>query len=151
MTKEQITNKIIEYFKDNEEIFNECIEELDSYNGYLGDDRYYLMEELNEFYNGQEPIEILYRAFYGRDDDTWTTDSSGNKTYGEFNPNREYFYFNGYGNLVSSNYKDYTGKLDEYFIEDLSENKDNIYCIDNNEELKQLFDDLEEAGEDGNN
>lgn len=150
MTKEQITNKIIEYFKDNEEIFNECIEELDGYNGYLGDDRYYSMEELNEFYNKQEPIEILYRAFYGRDDDTWTTDSSGNKTYGEFNPNREYFYFNGYGNLVSSNYKDYTGKLDEYFIEDLSENKDNIYCIDDNEELKQLFDDLEEAGEDGN-
>ena len=151
MTKEQITNKIIEYFKDNEEIFNECIKELDSYNGYLGDDRYYEMEMLNEFYSGQEPIEILYRAFYGRDDDTWTTDSSGNKTYGEFNPNREYFYFNGYGNLVSSNYKDYTGKLDKYFIEDLSENKDNIYCIDDNEELKQLFDDLEEAGEDENN
>ena len=151
MTKEQIINEIIEYFKDNEEIFNECIEELDGYNGYLGDDRYYSMEELNEFYNGQEPIEVLYRAFYGRDDDTWTTDSSGNKTYGEFNPNREYFYFNGYGNLVSSNYKDYTGKLDEYFIEDLSENKDNICCIDDNEELKQLFDDLEEADEDGNN
>ena len=151
MTKEQIINEIIEYFKDNEEIFNECIEELDGYNGYLGDDRYYSMEELNEFYNGQEPIEVLYRAFYGRDDDTWTTDSSGNKTYGEFNPNREYFYFNGYGNLVSSNYKDYTGKLDEYFIEDLSENKDNICCIDDNEELKQLFDDLDEADEDGNN
>lgn len=142
--KEQIISKIIEYFNDNEEIFNECIEELDSYNGYLGDDRYYLMEELNEFYNGQKPIEILYRAFYGRDDDTYTTDSSGNKTYGEFNPNREYFYYNGYGNLVSSNYKDYSDKLDEYFIKDLSENRDNIYCIDDNENLKQLLDELEE-------
>lgn len=142
--KEQIINKIIEYFNDNEEIFNECIEELDSYNGYLGDDRYYLMEELNEFYNGQKPIEILYRAFYGRDDDTYTTDSSGNREYGEFNPNREYFYYNGYGNLVSSNYKDYSDKLDEYFIKDLSENRDNIYCIDEYEELKQLLDELEE-------
>jgi hypothetical protein len=145
--KEQITNKIIEYFNDNEEIFNECIEELDSYNGYLGDDRYYLMEELNELYNGQEPIDILYRAFYGHDDDTYTTDSSGNKIYGEFNPNREYFYYNGYGNLVSSDYKDYSGKLDEYFVEELNENRNNVYCIDDNEELKQLFDELENEAE----
>ena len=144
MTKEQITNKIIEYFKDNEETFNECIEELDSYNGYLNDDRYYSMEELNELYNGQEPIEILYRAFYGRDDDTYTTDSSGNKTYGEFNPNREYFYYNGYDNLVSSNYKDYSGKLDLYFIEALSENRQYIDSIDNDDELTKMFDELEE-------
>ena len=145
MLKEQITNKIIEYFENNEDIFDECIEELDSYNGYLGDDRYYEMEMLNEFYSGQEPIEILYRAFYGRDDDTWTTDSRGDKTYGEFNPNREYFYFNGYGNLVSSNYRDYTGKLDHYFIESLSENRQYIDTIENDEELEQLFDELEEA------
>lgn len=151
MTKlEQITNKIIEYFNNNEDTFNKCIEELDSYNGYLNDDRYYLMEELNELYNGQEPIEILYRAFYGRDDDTYTTDSSGNKTYGEFNPNREYFYFNGYGNLVSSNYKDYSYKLDHYFIESLSENRQYIDSIDNNDELTKMFDELEEENENEN-
>ena len=150
MTKEQITNKIIEYFDNNEDIFNDCIEELDNYNGYLNDDRYYPMEELNELYNGQEPIEILYRAFYGRDDDTYTTDSNGNKTYGEFNPNREYFYFNGYGNLVSSNYKDYSGKLDHYFIESLSENRQYINSIDNDEELTQMFDELEEENENEN-
>ena len=150
MTKEEITNKIIEYFNNNEEIFNDCMEELDSYNGYLGDDRYYEMEMLNEFYSGQEPIEILYRAFYGRDDDTWTTDSSDNKTYEEFNPNREYFYFNGYGNLVSSNYKDYTGKLDHYFIESLSENRQYIYSIENDDELKEMFDELEEENENEN-
>ena len=144
MTKEQITNKIIEYFNNNEDIFNQCMEELDNYNGYLNDDRYYSMEELNELYNGQEPIEILYRAFYGRDDDTYTTDSSGNRTYGEFNPNREYFYFNGYGNLVSSNYKDYTGKLDHYFIESLIENRQYIDSIENDEELAQMFNELEE-------
>ena len=143
MTKEQITNKIIEYFNNNEDIFNQCMEELDNYNGYLNDDRYYSMEELNELYNGQEPIEILYRAFYGRDDDTYTTDSNGNKTYGEFNPNREYFYFNGYGNLVSSNYKDYTDKLDHYFIESLSENRQYIDSIENDDELTKMFDELE--------
>lgn len=137
MTKEQITNKIIEYFNNNEDILNECMEELDNYNCYLGDNRYYEMKMLNEFYSGQEPIEILYRAFYGRDDDTC----------GEFNPNREYFYFDGYGNLVSSNYKDYTGYLDNYFIESLSENRTYIDSIENDEELTKMFDELEEENE----
>ena len=144
-TAEEITAEIIEYFKNNEDLFNDCMEELDSYNGYLGDNRYYSMDELNEFYTGCEPIEVLYRAYYGRDDDTWTTDSNGDKTYGEFNPNREYFYYNGYGNLVSSDYKDYSFLLDSYAIEAMSENRNYIDSIDNDEDLAALFDELEAA------
>jgi hypothetical protein len=144
---ENTIEKIIEYFEENEELFNSCIEELDSYNGYLNDDRYYLMEDLNEFYNGTDPIELLNRAYYGRDDDTWTTDASGNKTYGEFNPNREYFYYNGYGNLVSSDYKDYSAHLDRYAIESMSENRSYIDSIESDEELSALFDELEEEEE----
>ena len=142
--KETTVKKIIEFFNDNEEIFNSCMEELDSYNGYLGDNRYYSMDELDEFYNGTEPLEILRRAYYGRDDDTWTTDSSGNKTYGEFNPNRDYFYYNGYGNLVSSDYKDYSAHLDEYAIEAMSENRQYIDTIESDEDLTALFDELEQ-------
>lgn len=138
------TEKIIKYFEENEELFNRCMEELDSYNGYLGDSRYYEMEYLNEFYSNTEPIELLQRAYYGRDDDTYTTDSSGNKTYGEFNPNRDYFYYNGYGNLVSSDYKDYTGYLDSYAIEAMSENRYYIDSIEDDDELAALFDELEE-------
>lgn len=141
--KETTINKIIAYFEGNEEIFNACIEELDSYNGYLNDDRYYNMDELDEFYNGTEPLEILRRAYFGRDDDTWTTDSSGNKVYGEFNPNREYFYYNGYGNLVSSDYKDYSAQLDIYAIEAMSDNRSWIDTIENDEDLTALFDELE--------
>lgn len=137
------TEKIIAYFEENEDVFNSCIEELDSYNGYLGDDRYYEMELLDEFYNGTDPLELLRRAYYGRDDDTWTTDSSGNKIYGEFNPNRDYFYYNGYGNLVSSDYKDYTAHLDEYAVEAMSENRSYIDAIDSNPDLAKLFDELE--------
>ena len=44
MERERIIEKIVEYFKENESVFNDCIEELDSYNGYLGDDRYYSMD-----------------------------------------------------------------------------------------------------------
>lgn len=145
MKREEIIKNIIEFFENNEDIFNECIEELDAYNGYLNDDRYYYMEELNEFYNNVEPIELLHRAFYGHDEDSYTYDSSGNKTHDAFNPNREYFRYNGYGNLVSSNYKDYSDKLDNYFIESLVENRQ--YILEDNEELTQLLDELENETE----
>lgn len=142
--REEIIKKIIEFFNENEELFNSCIEELDSYNGYLNDRRYYLMDDLTEFYQGTDPLEILRRAFYGRDDDSWHIDGTGNKIYGEFNPNREYFYYNGYGNLVSSDYIDYSAYLDKYVIEDMSENRYYIDTIDDNDELKKLFDELEQ-------
>ena len=130
---ENTMEKIIAYFTENEELFNSCIEELDSYSGYLGDDRYYEMEYLNEFYSSTEPLELLYRVYYGRDDDTC----------GEFNPNREYFYYNGYGNLVSSNYKDYSAHLDTYAIEEMLENRYYIDTINDDNDLSALFDELE--------
>ena len=145
--KDTIIEKIIDFFKENEKLFNSCIEELDGYNGFLGDNRYYPMEELNELYRDTEPLEMLYRVFYGRDDDTWTTDAHGKKSYGEFNPNRDYFYYNGYGNLVSSDYKDYSAYLDHYAIEDMSNNRRWIDSIEDDEELSALFDELEEDEE----
>ena len=146
-TPEEITADIIAYFEENNDIFADCIEELDSYNGYLGDDRYYSMDELDEFYNGVEPSEILRRAFYGYDSETYATDSSGNREYGAFNPNRDYFTYNGYGNLVSADYKNYSDKLDYYAVEKMSENRHYIDSIDNDEELTALFDELEAATE----
>lgn len=142
MRKETI-EKIIEYFENNDDIFNSCMEELDGYNGYLNDDRYYSMDELSELYFGTDAIELLQRAFFGHDADTWHTDERGNKIYGAFNPNRDYFTFNGYGNLVSSDFKDYTAHLDEYAIEAMSENRQYIDTIESDEELSTLFDELE--------
>ena len=118
-TNEEIREAIKAYFEANEEEFITVIEELDGYNGYLGDDRYYNMDELDEMLYGLTPSEVLARTFYGGDDDT--KDANGNR--GEFNPNREYFYYNGYGNLVSTDYKDnYKYHLDDYFIDELIEN-----------------------------
>lgn len=133
---EELKDEILEYFENNEEEFNEVIEDLDSYCGYLGDDRYYYMEDLDEIYHDQPATEILYRAFYGHDGDTWSTDSRGDRTYGEFNPNREYFYFNGYGNLVSTDFKDYSNRLDKYFVEKVIDNADNITLPN---EVKELI------------
>ena len=137
------TEKIIAYFEENDDEFMSCMEELDSYDGYLGDERYFPMDELDEIYNGTDPVEILLRAFYGYDEDSYTTDEHGEKHYEAFCPNREYFRFNGYGNLVSSDYKDYSGLLDRYFVEALARNRCHIDTIDNSDELSELFDELE--------
>lgn len=142
--RENTIEKIIEYFENNEEIFNSCIEELDSYNGYLSDNRYYEMDLLNEFYSGCDPIELLQRAYYGHDADSWHTGSRGEKIYGEFNPNRDYFTYDGYGNLISSDYKDYSPQLYSYAIEAMSENRYYIDSIDSDNELSALFDELED-------
>lgn len=144
-TAEEITKEIIECFKNNEDIFNDCIEEMDNYNGYLGDKRYYMMDEMDELHNGIEPSEILRRAFFGYDEGTWTTDKSGEKNYCSFNPNNEYFRYNAYGNLVSAEYKDYTEMLEPFTIEAMEENRNYIDSIDYNEDLKALFDELEES------
>ena len=146
-TAEEVTANIIAYFENNEDIFNDCMEELDGYNGYLGDDRYYYMDELDELHDGTKPSELLNLAFFGYDEDTYTTDSSGNKTYGAFNPNREYFRYNGYGNLVSADYKDYSALLDKWAVEAMSEDREYIDTIEDNDELTALFDELEAAAE----
>lgn len=103
------------------------------------------MDELDELYNGSELSEVLRRAFYGYDEATYHTDSHGEREYGPFNPNRDYFRFNGYGNLVSADYKDYSAQLDHYAVEEMAENRDEISTIDDNEELSAMFDELEEV------
>ena len=144
MTREEAIKALREHFENNEGDFEAAIEDLDSWNGWLGDDRYYHMDELDEIYHGVDPIEILSRAFYGYDSETWHTDSHGDKEYGAFNPNREYFYFNGYGNLVSADYKDYSDKLDDYFCEEVI---DNYNHLDLNEEVIDIIESIEEEEE----
>ena len=146
-TAEEIIADILAYFKENEEVFNDCIEELDGYNGYLGDDRWYDMDELPELIDTSDPVELLNRAYFGDDLNDWHTDENGQKHYNSFNPNRDYFRFNGYGNLQSSNWKEYCDHMDEYAVEAMSENRNDIYSIDDNKTLSALFDELEEVEE----
>ena len=121
---------LMELFQNDEQLFNNTIEDLDGYNGYLGDDRYYDMDMLQDFFGGADVIEILQRAYFGRDDENWHTDAHGKKIYDSFNPNREYFYFNGYGNLCSASYKDYSAHLDNYFIDAIIENQNHLFLDD---------------------
>lgn len=141
MNREEAKKALTELFENDSELFNNTIEELDSYNGYLGDDRYYSMEELDELYADTDPTEILNRAFFGYDGDY--TDKDGNYTE-PFNPNKPYFTFNGYGNLVSAYYKDYSAHLDDYFLDELIDNANHLY-LEN--EVREIIDDIGEEEE----
>lgn len=148
MTRDEKIKAIIEYLEENDDILTECAEQLDDYNGYLGDERFYDMESLNDIYHATDPTEILTRAFYGHDADTYHTNAHGERVYGAFNPNRDYFTFNGYGNLISCDWKDYSAHLDKWLVEELAENRVYIDAIEEDDDLAELFNALEEDDED---
>ena len=125
-----LVDELLAYYKENMEDFNNDIEELDSWNGCLYDDKCFPMEELNEIYQCTEPLEILRRAFYGYDE-PYTKDEQRKP----FNPNRNYFYFNGYGNLVSINEKDYSSYLEQSFIQDIIDNRYNLSLSEGSQTL----------------
>ena len=132
----ELVEKLLAYYRDNPEDFANDIEELDEWTGCLYDDKIYPMDDLNELFQGTQPDEILRRAFFGYDE-----------TYKErlpFNPNREYFYFNAYGNLVSIDEKDYSDYLDNDFIQDIIENRFNLSLSDGAEDIIDNYEDEDE-------
>lgn len=121
-TEEEVRQAILNYLEENEEEFNNLIEELDSWNGYLNDDRYYCMEELDDLLYGKSPLEILEMA----NDD--------------FSTNDYYFRFTIYG-LESADEKDYSGYLDDNFVDEVI---DNAHHLDIPCELQELLDELDD-------
>lgn len=140
-SKKEIAKRIIEYFKANEDVFNDCIEELDAWNGYLQEDRYFEMELLDEILGDSTPTQVLHMGFHGYDENSYDPETETYK--GEFNPNQPYFKFNGYGNLVSAYFKDYSAHLDEYFVKDLADEWNRIGF--DNEELEHMLYDYQNA------
>lgn len=141
-TKKEIRQELKDLFEDNTELFNDTIEELDSYNGYLNYDRYYPMEEIDELLSDYNVTDILYRAFYGYNQDDYTIDDYGERHYCSFNPNCDYFKVNAYGHLVSAWYKDYSDYFDDYFIDNLLKNRSYLNI---DADVEALLDELENA------
>ena len=135
----ELAEKLLAYYKENMEDFNNDIEELDDWTGCLYDDKIYPMEQLNELFQGKEPEEILKRAFYGYDEPYKNGDPSR-----PFNPNRDYFYFNGYGNLVSISQRDYTDYLDTEFIQEIINNSYNLSLSVGSQTLIDYYEDEDE-------
>lgn len=142
-----LAETLLNYYKEHEEDFNHDIEELDGWNGCLDGRRLEPMDELDVIYQGKESTEILRRAYFGHDDDTWH-DENGERVYGKFNPNRDYFYFNGYGNLVSTDYKDYSDYLDLDYVQDIV---DNYGHLDMSVWALEIIDNYDEEGDSDEN
>lgn len=100
-------------------------------------DAYQMEEWIN---NCDDKMSLLNRFFYGSDD--LDQNSSAN-------PNRDYFCFNGYGNIVSFDYiyNEYSNKFyhmdaDE-LIDYIIENEEAFY----NDEIQEILDDMEDEEE----
>lgn len=124
-TSNDIKNEILELLS-IENIFNECIEELDNWNGFLDADRYYPMYDIDFILCEKTPTEILSEVTQ------------------DFNIKDEYFRFRIYG-LESSNYIDYSicCKVEELY--DYLEQ--NYYNLDLPDEIEELFSELKEMEE----
>ena len=131
----KLVEKLLEYYKENMEDFANDIEQLDDWTGCLYN-KIYPMEELNELFSNEKPDEIIRRAFYGYDEPI-----NENEQRQPFNPNREYFYFNGYGNLVSIAEKDYSLYLEESFIQDIIDNRYNLSLSSGAEDIINDYED----------
>ena len=93
------------------------------------DDEIFDMAVIDDLLCDMKPSKVLNLAFYG-----------------DFNPNHEYFKFNGYGNLESLDY------LSDYIdIDDITkyvvENEDSLGCQALAEKLEELSEDEEEDDE----
>ena len=134
-----LVEKLMNYYRENMEDFNNNIDELDGWTGCLYDDKIYPMNDLNEFFSNEKPDEIIRRAFYGYDEPL-----NKDEERLPFNPNRNYFYFNGYGNLVSIDEKDYSDFLEESFVQLIIDNR---YNLSLSEEVQNIIDDYEDEDE----
>ena len=118
------TQDVVDYLFDNDDLFCNLLEQMDNWNGYLGDDRWYPMDELDEYLCGKSPSEILGMvdlSFDVRDD---------------------FFRVDGYGDLESCDNPDYSYYLGAGFVSDLLEVRNHMDIED--DELNEMLDSLEE-------
>lgn len=88
-------------------------------------DNIYFMDDLNEICGDMQADELARRIFYG-----------------DFNPNHDYFKFNGYENLQSFDYLEDEIDLD-YLADYIAEHEETFYIS----ELEEYFESLEETEE----
>jgi hypothetical protein len=90
-------DKALEILNDEDDAFDEACEELDNWNGFLGDDRCYSMDEIDEFFS--RPSELV-------------------ELMDEFDPNEQYFYYTAYGYVNTTDNK-HSVYSDDFSTEDV--------------------------------
>ena len=142
MTWQEVCETALEYFEENSNDFIISIEELDSWDGFLGDERRNYMDSIDDYFYDSSVKDIMRAALNGED-----------YQYSHFDPEREYFYWD-WNTLVSTDDRSYDNWLDDYFIQrlyrqyiELKLRNNNFYGIP--EVISELFDSYyEEKGED---
>lgn len=128
-TYEEIENEIIELLENDDDIFCECVNELDSYNGFADGYRCYDMSEIDDFYCDAPASKLL-------------EDLTEN-----FCKNDNYFYFSIYGlescDDMADLYRDNTTTQD--VLATIIENSSCLSLDYELEELEELLEELEEC------
>ena len=115
---EHVRDAIAEVLANDTDAFVELCEELDNWNGFLGDDRCYEMNMIDEFFN--KPSELLYHM-------------------SDFDYTDEYFYFDVYGVTTSSDkYDVYSDAVSVDDVIDAIEDCYNHIDITENRSLDEL-------------
>ena len=89
-----IENRMIKYWKAHNDSFSNVCEDLDSYDGFLGYNRFYPMDDLDDYLYGKKPSDIIRMV-----------DNA-------FNYFDNYFYYDGCGRLCSTDEKRYFDYFD---------------------------------------
>lgn len=131
MDWDSVCEKAIAYFEDNDNEFIETIETLDNWNGYLDGKRFEPMDTFNDFFYGTRDIlgDIIDRlnpSFTSADD---------------------YWYWDDWGEINSTDEIDYSDFLDDDFIEDLYNNRGDVDMPSYIEKLFDAYDNIDDEDE----
>ena len=120
-----------DYWKAHNDSFSRVCEELDSWDGFLGNHRIYSMDELDDLLCDKKPSEVLQMV----------------DTAGGFDYSDDYFYYdNGIYNIYvirSTNEKDYFNYFDySEVFEKLMDDYDQVFSHNYGNAYYELFDDV---------
>ena len=132
MKYSELVKKAIETIENNDDLFIELVNELDSWNGFADCYRCYDMYELDELLFGKTPTEIL------------------SEVCNDFNVNDNYFYWDIWGihstDYIIDVYRDNTSA--EEVFDNVLEHLNDIYISDSDfEDLMNEIDEMRTADE----
>ena len=99
MTREEAIRNYVENLIGDDLAY--LLQHMNAYDGCFEEAIYYDMDEFDEFMSNYTPMEIAQMIYFG-----------------EFNPNADYFRFNGYGNLESADWPDVVAEAED-LIDDI--------------------------------
>lgn len=132
--REACIEEVKKYFWENPDEWTDAVKDLNAFNGCLGSGERFSMADFNKLMVGKSPLDIARMIADGDDEDG----SDG------FNPDREYFYFDGFGNLISCEEKDYSDYLDNDLVAEYIDCRGDLLFNRNVEEIIRKYEDEEE-------